>query len=170
MMDLQGELAWMAEISKRARMPVTFQTLQADFAPDMWRTWIDGALAANRHGAWLVPQVAGKPASVLVGFESSYHPFIGHTAYRAIADLPFDGADRQAPHLRGARRDPRPRTNGNEVAATGPEAFLFANLHKLFPLGDPPDYEPAPEDSVAAHGRARGSQAVGGRLRPDAPA
>jgi N-acyl-D-aspartate/D-glutamate deacylase len=29
-------------------------------------------------------------------------------------------------------------------------SLLLANLHKLFPLGDPPDYEPEPEKSVAA--------------------
>jgi N-acyl-D-aspartate/D-glutamate deacylase len=145
MFDLAGELAWMAEISRRARVPVTFQTLQTDLAPDLWRSWIDGALAHNRRGAWLVPQVAGKPASVLVGFESNYHPFIGHRAYRAVADLPLD--DRLA-----RLRDPEVRAAilAEEPNATGPVAFLFANFHKLFPLGDPPEYEPAPETSVGA--------------------
>jgi N-acyl-D-aspartate/D-glutamate deacylase len=145
MFDLAGELAWMAEISRRARVPVTFQTLQTDLAPDLWRSWIDGALAANRRGAWLVPQVAGKPASVLVGFESNYHPFIGHAAYRAVADLPV-------PERLARLRDPEVRAAilAEDPAPTGPVAFLFANFHKLFPLGDPPDYEPAPETSVGA--------------------
>jgi N-acyl-D-amino-acid deacylase len=145
MMDLQGELAWMAEISKRARIPVTFQTLQADFAPDLWRSWIDGALEANRGGAWLVPQVAGKPASVLVGFESNFHPFIRTAGFRALADLPHDAkvAELRKPEVRAAiLAEPAP--------TGGPEAFLLASMHKLFPLGDPPDYEPDPSTSVAA--------------------
>jgi len=29
-------------------------------------------------------------------------------------------------------------------------AFIFSGMHKIFPLGDPPDYEPPPERSVAA--------------------
>ena len=69
---------------------MTFQVLAADFAPHWWRDWIDRAMAANRQGAWLVPQVAGKPASVLVGFESSFHPFVRNPVYRQYADLPFD--------------------------------------------------------------------------------
>jgi N-acyl-D-aspartate/D-glutamate deacylase len=145
MFDLAGELAWMAEISRRSRVPVTFQTLQTDLAPDLWRSWIDGALAHNRAGAWLVPQVAGKPASVLVGFESNYHPFIGHRAYRAVADLPV-------PERLARLRDPEVRAAilDETIEPTGPVAFLFGNFHKLFPLGDPPDYEPAPETSVGA--------------------
>ncbi|HUO48030.1 MAG TPA: amidohydrolase family protein [Acidimicrobiales bacterium] len=145
MIDTPAEIAWMAEISKRSRVPVTFQTLQADFAPDWWREWIGQAMAANRDGAWLVPQVAGKPASVLVGFESSYHPFIRHGAYRRIARLPVDErvVALKSPEVRDA-------ILAEEIELTGPESLLWGNLHKLFPLGDPPDYEPDPATSVAA--------------------
>ena len=145
MFDLHGELAWMAEISRRSRVPVTFQTLQTDLAPDLWRSWIDGALQANRTGAWLVPQVAGKPASVLVGFESNYHPFVDHAAYQAIAGLPLE--ERLA---RLHTAEVRDAILAETPATSGPAAFLFANFHKLFPLGDPPDYEPSPETSIGA--------------------
>jgi N-acyl-D-amino-acid deacylase len=37
MIDLDGEFAWMSEISRRAGVPVTYQVLQPDFAPDLWR-------------------------------------------------------------------------------------------------------------------------------------
>jgi N-acyl-D-amino-acid deacylase len=151
MIDTAAEIGWMAEISRRNNVPVTFQTLQADFAPDWWREWIDQAMAANRRGAWLVPQVAGKPASVLVGFESSYHPFIRHRAYREIAGLPIDErvARLKSPEVRDA-------ILAEEVEVSGPEALLFGNLHKLFPLGDPPDYEPDPSTSVAAVAQRQG--------------
>ncbi len=145
MMDLDHEIGWMAEISKRAGVPVTYQVLQADFAPDLWREWIGRGLAANRRGAWLVPQVAGKPASVLVGFESTFHPFVENSAYQAIAELPFEErvAKLGTSEVREAILSEDPPTGGLV-------AFLRASLHKLFPLGDPPDYEPAPQSSVAA--------------------
>jgi N-acyl-D-aspartate/D-glutamate deacylase len=151
MMDLDHEIGWMAEISKRAGIPVTYQVLQADFAPDMWRDWIGRGLEANRGGAWLVPQVAGKPASVLVGFESTYHPFVRHAAYRAIADLPFD--ERIAKLRTSEVRD---AILGETIPAEGLEAMLLGSLHKLFPLGDPPDYEPSPDRSVAAMAEREG--------------
>jgi N-acyl-D-amino-acid deacylase len=151
MRDLDHEFAWMSEISIRAGVPVTYQVLQADFAPDLWREWIDRGVAANRRGAWLVPQVAGKPTSLMVGFQSVTHPFAHHRAYQEIAHLPL--AERvvrlRSPEMRAAilSEDPRP---GGFVQ------LLRGNLHKLFPLGDPPDYEPAPERSVTALAAAQG--------------
>ena len=106
MWDLDHEFAWMSEISTRAGVPVTYQVLQADFAPELWREWIDRGVAANRRGAWLVPQVAGKPTSLMVGFQSVTHPFAHHRAYQDIADLPLRRAGGPPAHARGARRHP----------------------------------------------------------------
>ena len=151
MRDLDDEFAWMSEISVRAGVPVTYQVLQPDFAPELWREWIDRGVAANRRGAWLVPQVAGKPASIMVGFESTTHPFAHHRAYQEIAHLPLPErvARLRTPEVRAAILGEPPRPGGFV-------ALLRANLHKLFPLGDPPDYEPAPERSVTALAAAQG--------------
>jgi len=155
MVDLDHEFAWMSEISIRAGVPVTYQVLQPDFAPDLWREWIDRGVAANRKGAWLVPQVAGKPTSLMFGFESATHPFSHHRAYQDLAGLPL------------AERVARLRTPEVRQAILSEEAspgrfvgMLLASLHKLFPLGDPPDYEPAPECSVAAIAAREGRPAT----------
>src|SRR5580692_10801854 len=151
MSDLDHEFAWMSEISVRAGVPVTYQVLQPDFAPELWREWIDRGVAANRRGAWLVPQVAGKPASIMVGFESTTHPFAHHRAYQEIAHLPLNErvARLRTPEVRAA-------ILGEDPAPGGFVQLLRANLHKLFPLGDPPDYEPPPERSVTALAAAQG--------------
>jgi N-acyl-D-aspartate/D-glutamate deacylase len=147
MLDADYEFAWMAEVSRRAQIPVTYQVLAADFAPDLWRDWINRGLAANRRGSWLVPQVAGKPASVLVGFESTFHPFVKHPAYRELADLPFEEriARLRRPEVKRAILDDPP-----PMDERGLNALMAGSLGKLFPLGDPPDYEPSPEQSVSA--------------------
>jgi N-acyl-D-aspartate/D-glutamate deacylase len=149
--DLDGEIAWMAEISRRARIPVTYQVLQIDFAPERWRDNIDAGVAANREGAWLVPQIAGRPTSMLVGFESTYHPFGQRRAFMELAGL--------APAARAARlRDPAVRAAilDEDGPLTGVEALVFGEPSKLFPLGDPPDYEPDADASVAAIAARRG--------------
>ncbi len=151
MWDLDHEFAWMSEISLRAGVPVTYQVLQADFNPELWREWIDRGVAANRRGAWLVPQVAGKPTSLMVGFQSVTHPFAHHRAYQAIADLPLD---ERVARLRTT--EVRDAILGEEPESTGFVQLLRANLHKLFPLGDPPDYEPPAERSVTALAAAQG--------------
>ena len=149
--DLDSEFAWMSEISQRAGVPVTYGVLQADFAPELWREWIDRGVAANRRGGWLVPQVAGKPTSIMVGFQSTTHPFAHHAAYQAIAHLPL-------PERMVALRTPEVRAAilGEEPRPGGFVQFMRANLHKLFPLGDPPDYEPPRERSVTALAAAQG--------------
>ncbi len=151
MWDLDHEFAWMSEISIRAGVPVTYQVLQADFNPELWREWIDRGVAANRRGAWLVPQVAGKPTSLMVGFQSVTHPFAHHRAYQAIADLPLDErvARLRTPEVRAA-------ILGEAPDPAGFVQLLRANLHKLFPLGDPPDYEPPAERSITALAAAQG--------------
>jgi N-acyl-D-aspartate/D-glutamate deacylase len=151
MMDLDHEFAWMSEISIRAGVPVTYQVLQADFAPDLWREWINRGVAANRQGAWLVPQVAGKPTSLMVGFQSAVHPFSHHRTYQEMAHLPLaeQVARLRTPEVRQAML-------GEEASPGGFVSLLRAQVHKLFPLGDPPDYEPAPEKSVAAMAASQG--------------
>lgn len=139
------EMAWMAEISRRARQPVTYMVLDVPFFPGVWRDSIDRGLELNREGAWLVPQVAGKPASLMVGWDSKYHLFSGHKAYQPVADLPVEErvARLRDPSVRQAILD-------EPLSFTDPFlAVLHGNIANLYQLGDPPDYEPAPERSVA---------------------
>ena len=142
----EDEFAWMAELSRRNRVPVTYMVLDVPRAPGAWRHALDRGLELNREGAWLVPQVAGKPASVMVGFESSFHLFSSHQAYQPLADLPFRQrlAVLRTPEVRRAILDDSPVSTGVLVG------LLHAQLGNLYQLGDPPDYEPAPEFSVAA--------------------
>ena len=152
MWDLDHEFAWMSEISIRAGVPVTYQVLQADFSPDLWREWIDRGVAANRRGAWLVPQVAGKPTSLMVGFQSVTHPFAHHRAYQEIADLPLPErvARLRTPEVRAAILRPRSRARVASSSCCG------ATCTSCSRSGDPPDYEPPPERSVTALAAAQG--------------
>jgi N-acyl-D-aspartate/D-glutamate deacylase len=142
----------MAEISRRARQPVTYMVLDVPFLPGSWRHAIDHGVELNRDGAWLVPQVAGKPASLMVGWDSTYHLFTGHQAYQPLADLPIEErlARLRDPQIRQAILD-------EPLSFTNPFlAILHANIANLYQLGDPPDYEPAPERSVAAIAEQQG--------------
>jgi N-acyl-D-aspartate/D-glutamate deacylase len=145
MFDPEGEFAWMSTIARETGRPVTFGCLQDDLRPELWRRLIELADEATAAGARIVPQVAGRPASVLFGWGSTAHPFMFHRTWEAIAGLPAGErlARLRDPEVRRAMVAERPEL-------TGIAAFVTSSFHKLFPLGDPPDYEPGPDRSVEA--------------------
>jgi N-acyl-D-amino-acid deacylase len=145
MFDPEGEFAWMRTIARETGRPVTFNCLQDDLRPEHWRRLVELADESTAAGAPIVPQVAGRPASVLFGWDSSAHPFMFHETWQAIAALPRDErlARLRDPDVRRAMVEERPDV-------TGIAAFITSAWHKLFPLGDPPEYEPPPEASVQA--------------------
>jgi N-acyl-D-aspartate/D-glutamate deacylase len=150
----EEEFRWMAEVSRRSRIPVTYMVIDVPFTPGGWRTAFDRGLEHNRDGAWLVPQVAGKPASLMVGWESTYHLFSGHEHYQPLAGLPLGervARLRDAGVRRAILEEPLSFTNAFV-------AILHSQLvnGNLFQLGDPPDYEPRRDRSIAALAATRG--------------
>ncbi|NLA35877.1 MAG: amidohydrolase family protein [Actinobacteria bacterium] len=145
MFDPEFEFGWMSEIARESGRPVTFGCLQSPVKSDNWVELIERSEAAAETGAKIVPQVAGKPASVMFGFESSLHPFMHHQAYKAVAHLPLAGrvVELAKPEVREAILAERPTFKGFQ-------AVVFETFTRLYPLGDPVEYEPAPEQSIAA--------------------
>ncbi|HKE76751.1 MAG TPA: amidohydrolase family protein, partial [Acidimicrobiales bacterium] len=155
MFDPEGEFAWMRTIAAESGRPITFNCLQDDLRPEHWRKLIELADEATAGGARIVPQVAGRPACVLLGWETTAHPFVFHETWQALAGLAPD--ERRArladPEVRAAMLAEKPQVEGLA-------AYLTSSFHKLFPLGDPPEYEPAPDTSVAAIAAREGRDPV----------
>ena len=137
---------WMTEIARRTGATVTYSLSQSPPDPMAYRAALEDAEKQAADGLTIVPQVPCRPTGMLFGLQSSLHPFITHPTYRSLASLPL--AERVA-----RLRDPEVRAQLlSEEAQTGsPVArMLISRWDRIFPLGDPPDYEPAPETSVAA--------------------
>src|SRR5438270_167816 len=111
-----------------------------------YRETLAAADGDHDDGLPIVPQVACRPTGMLFGLESSLHPFITHPTYRAIADLPIDErvARLRRPDVRAALLAEEPAT-GSPVARV-----LMSRWSQIFPLGDPPDYEPPSSRAVQA--------------------
>jgi N-acyl-D-aspartate/D-glutamate deacylase len=143
----------MEKLSAQSGRPVTFACLQNDFDPQQWRRLLRAAEESGGRGARVVPQVAGRPTGLLLGLESTFHPFSDHPTYREeLSRLPLAERVRRM-------RDPavRARLLSEQPSALIPiGAYIAQSFHKLFPLGDPPDYEPAPEKSVKAMAEREG--------------
>lgn len=142
-----GEVGqWMAEIARRSGATVTYSLAQTPADPLAYRAALASAAAAAAEGLRIVPQVPCRPTGMMFGLQSSLHPFITHPTYRTISKLPL--AERVA-MLR--RPDIRAALLAEEPSTASPIAkALMSRWSRIFPLGDPPDYEPAAETSVAA--------------------
>jgi N-acyl-D-aspartate/D-glutamate deacylase len=144
--DEGAEFSWMEKLATSTGRPVTFACLQNDMVPDQWKLLLKLAESSASRGARVVPQVSGRPTGLLLGLESTFHPFTTYPSYKEIARLPLAERVRRM-------RDPAVRAR---ILAEAPNhempiaVYIAASFHKLFPLGDPPDYEPGPEKSVAA--------------------
>jgi len=140
------EFRWMEKFAASTGRPITFACLQNDLNPDQWQRLLRFAEDCAARGSRVVPQVAGRPTGLLLGLESSFHPFSTYPSYAEIAGLPLAERVRRM-------RDPalRARILAETPNHSMPVAvYIAASFHKLFPLGDPPDYEPEPEKSVNA--------------------
>jgi N-acyl-D-aspartate/D-glutamate deacylase len=137
----KAELDWMRRLSAEIHRPVTFALLQVDAAPELWRELLALSEAAAEQGAQVYPQVAGRPFGMLVGHQTKIHPFAGRPSFEKLLALPFAERIRRL-------RDPELK---RAILAEGKAApsLLLGQLHKFFPMGDPPRYEPTREESIA---------------------
>jgi N-acyl-D-aspartate/D-glutamate deacylase len=150
--ELDVEFDRFCRMVEDAGRPMTISLAQRDSAPDNWKLILARIERAVARGLPIKGQVAVRPIGVLLGLDCSLHPFVACPSYRAIARLPLADRVREL-------RDPelRRRLLG-ETAQSGSSTvrYIARSYHKLFRLGDPPDYEPDPSASVAAQAARAG--------------
>jgi N-acyl-D-aspartate/D-glutamate deacylase len=146
------ELALLRTLASTIRRPLSFTVQQPDIAEGRWRELFDFIASANAQGLDIKAQVAPRPIGVLLGYQGSLNPFTFCRAFREVGRLPLE-------ELVNALRDPvRKQRILNEHPTV--QQYLVGFDHwpweRLFPLQDPPDYEPAPEQSVRALAQSAG--------------
>jgi len=147
--DFEDEFALIRGMSLQSGRTVSISLAQTDADPDQWRHLLGRMEQANREGASLRAQVAPRPIGVIMGLESTLHPFVMHPVYREIADLSLD--KRVAALHEPARRS----RLFEEERGEGP-AGVVGPWERLFAFDDPPDYEPEQSTSIASRARALG--------------
>ena len=150
------EIDWMRRLSAETGRPVSFALVQHDVAPDDWKRLLDLCdEAGEQDGADLRPQVSARPNTLLIGHQS-FHPFSFRPSYIEIAELPL--AERVE-----RLRDPAVREqilNEDSYYAI-PQMKVITQMiengiDKIFRLGDPPNYEPDPSESLKAIAESEG--------------
>ena len=137
----------MRRLSAAMGRPVSFVLLQVDDEPDLWRKQLAASLEACAEGAMLYPQIAGRPTGLLTGHHATLCLFSDFPEYQELRarGLSVDELGRGAVGPRGA-----PAHHVVDALVAGQAAAMEEAYERTFVLGDPPDYEPGPERSLAA--------------------
>ncbi|MEC9345371.1 MAG: D-aminoacylase [Pseudomonadota bacterium] len=147
------DLGWIRDLTMRYGVPVSLLLLQNDEAPRRYRELLQGIAEANAAGARIYGQVSGRTAGLLLTLDGSLHPFQAKPSYRRLLGL--SKAERLA-----RMRDPAVRDaiiNEPSGGKGGADADLFLRgWHKMFRLGNPPDYEPPRSACFAERAKAEG--------------
>lgn len=154
-LDEAAEFDWLRRLQRESGRPVWFLLAQFNDDPEKYARLLQRAVQATDEGEPILAQVAGRPIGFLLGLESSLHPFVSRPSYKQIAKLPL--AERLK-HMRDpafrARMLAEKVSHRSDVMRTVTERF-----DRMFRLGDPPDYEPTADDSLAALAAAQGREA-----------
>ncbi len=137
--------------------PMSLSLMQRDHAPGQYRRVLRRVEAATAAGLTMKVQVAPRPIGVLLGLQATFHPFMGFPSYKEVSALPLS---ERVQALADPGRKARILSERSEPLAGDGSAIppladdLLAQIDmlsmRIFRLGDPPDYEPAFEDSLFA--------------------
>lgn len=150
------EMDWMRRLSAEIQRPVSFALVQHDVAPKDWKRLLDLCdEAGEKDGADLRPQVSARPNTLLIGHQS-FHPFSFRPTYMAMHERPLEEkvAELQKPEV-------REKILSEESYYAIPQMkvvvqMIEQGIDKIFRLGTPPNYEPAPEESLKAIAESEG--------------
>ena len=152
------ELEWMRRLGAEIDCAISFALIQVDAAPQLWREQLEISAAAHQAGSRLYPQIAARPFGMLLGFPG-HHAFTHRPTYRRLkaqhsrAELAAKLAE---PAVRAAILAEEDLPINPDVLFDGMFAFAQYSADRLYSIGEPPDYEPTAERTVAAIARERG--------------
>ena len=137
------EMDLLQRLATTSGRPMTITVLQRNDRPELWRDTMADIAKANLDGSKIVGQVLTRPTGVMLGFQISLNPFMACDAWREIEDLSHK---EKVKFLKDPAFKKRLLTEpqGEHLMRT-----RVMEWDRIFPLGDPPEYEPLPETSIA---------------------
>jgi N-acyl-D-aspartate/D-glutamate deacylase len=146
-----AEIAWMTQLAKETGRPVWFLLTDKFDDPSRWRRLLSEVHRARADGAQLLAQVSGRAIGVILGIGLGFNPLSIRPSYSQLSGLP------RAEQLKRLR-DPEmrriilaDRPSPEELRKlSGSRPLIASQWDRMFVMGNPPDYEPPPEASIAS--------------------
>ncbi|NOU05494.1 MAG: amidohydrolase family protein, partial [Hyphomicrobiaceae bacterium] len=155
--DAKSEFAMLRRVVTKAECTAVFSLTQRHEKQrsDVWKELMGYADDAIRDGVSIRPVAPPRPIGLLLGLEGSQNPFSGTPSYKAIAAKPL--AERVT-----LMQDPAVRARIlSEDPIAGSTFPLIRRLMytQMFRFGNPPNYMPKRDDSIAAMAEREGRTA-----------
>ncbi len=150
--DYEGALAAVFDVATEVGLPVTFTLAIGNAGPPIHLDALAMVEKANANGGDVTGQIFPRPIGLVLGLDLSGNPFVMYPSYRAIADLPLAErvTEMRKPEVRQRILNDTPAADGH------PLMFAAQAFRYMYPLGDPPNYEPSQQDSIEARAAAHG--------------
>ena len=153
-----GEVDLLSRIALRTKLAVTFAMLQNERNPDSWRIALAKVDETNAAGGNMRPQIAARPFGMMIGWANN-NPFTKRPTLISLVSR-FSGeqlfAELRKPAVRATILSEADLAADPSIQFDGLASFLQTMLDKVYAMGDPPNYEPSPENTVAELAAARG--------------
>ncbi|MGP4057026.1 N-acyl-D-amino-acid deacylase family protein [Mycobacterium sp. 4D054] len=150
--DYEPVLQTVFDVAAAVGLPVTFTLAIGNAGDPFYLDALRMVEKANQNGGRISAQIFPRPIGLMLGLELSGNPFVMYPSYREIASLPLAErvAEMRRPEVRERILTDTPASDGH------PLMFAAQAWNYMFPLGDPPNYEPSQSDSIGARAQARG--------------
>ena len=145
--DVEAETGLLRAMAAGSGRPLSVSLAASSKGGRTYRRVLDAIEAMNADGLRVRAQVAARGIGILLGLQATMNAFSRCPSYKAVSGLAH--TERLAALRAPARRA--------AILAEWPTHQLpyEGGFDRLFALGDPPNYEPAPDDSVGAEARRR---------------
>jgi N-acyl-D-aspartate/D-glutamate deacylase len=150
--DYEPALQTVFDVAADVGLPVTFTLAIGNAGDPFFVDALTMVEKANVAGGDVTAQIFPRPIGLVIGLELSGNPFVLYPSYQEIAHLPLAErvAQMREPEVRRRILSDTPSGDGH------PLMFAAQAWEWMFPLGEPPNYEPDPSESIGARARARG--------------
>lgn len=167
--EFHREFDLVETMAKASGRPMSVSLMQRDQSPNQWRWIMERAEQATAAGTPIRLQVGARAIGVLLGLETTFHPFMGFPSYKAISHLPL--AERVAqmsqPEFKARVLSEKSEPVAGDGTAIPPLAdALLAQMDmlgmRMFTLGEDPNYEPTFAESIGMKAKMRGETVMSG--------
>jgi N-acyl-D-amino-acid deacylase len=149
--DEDYELAWMTRFARETGRPIWFLLTDRYEDPQRWKRLLKATHAARAEGLSFTAQIAGRPIGVMMGIGTALNPFTVRPSYKKLESLPIEEQRRRMRDPQVRRQILTEQPSDAEVAKLAQFRQAVTNKwERFYTMGNPPDYEPGPEKSVAA--------------------